>query len=197
MPTHVSGTFGVSTPIVQGANQTGSTLTISGLNTYALKAGDTFTIDGVFMVNPVSYIDTNELQQFALATDLTGAAGSPVLTITPAIITGGQLQTVTNSPANGASVLFTNATAPVAGTMTAIHSRQSLIFHPSAFAFVQADLVEELAGARSKRVSDPDARISMRWVEQYSIQTDQQPSRVDMIVGVAAVLPYFALRGWN
>ena len=197
MPTHVSGTFASSTPIVSGAGQTGSTLLVSGLNTFALKAGDTFTLDGVFMVNPVSYINTNELQQFVLVTDASGAGPTVTLTISPAIITGGQLQTVTNSPANGASVLFTNATSAVTGTMAATNSRQSLIFHPSAFAFVQADLVEELAGAKSKRVSDADARISMRWVEQYSIQTDQQPSRVDMIVGVASVLPYFALRAWN
>jgi hypothetical protein len=37
----------------------------------------------------------------------------------------------------------------------------------------------------------------MRWVEQYNIQTDQNPSRVDTLGGVAPILPYFAVRAWS
>jgi hypothetical protein len=47
MPTHTTGTFTTATPIVSGANQTGSTLTVSGMGTYAMKAGDTFKIAGL------------------------------------------------------------------------------------------------------------------------------------------------------
>ena len=72
-----------------------------------------------------------------------------------------------------------------------------MIFHPSAFAFVMADLKENLAGAISKRVQSKIAGLSLRYAEQYNIQTDQLPTRIDSIAGVACVLPYFALRAWN
>jgi hypothetical protein len=78
--------------------------------------------------------------------------------------------------------------------MTATASKQGLIFNTAAFAFVMADLPVRLAGAMAARKNDKDAKLSMRWAEQYNIQTDQMPSRMDMIVGVAPVLPYFALR---
>ena len=64
IPIHTTGTFTSSTPVISGASQTGSTLALSGLGTYAFKAGDSFTVAGVNAVNPVSYADTGELQQF-------------------------------------------------------------------------------------------------------------------------------------
>lgn len=196
MPTHTTGSFTASTPAVAGASQTGSTLAIDGMGTYALKAGDTFKIAGVNAVNPISYVDTGVLQEFTLTVDVSGSS-TATLTFSPAIITSGQLQTVTAAPANDAAVSFTGATGTVGATMTATTSRQSLLFNKAAFAFVNADLKKNLAGAVTARKSDPDAKVSMRWVEQYNIQTDQMPSRVDMLVGNAAVLPYFALRAWS
>ena len=196
MPTHTTGSFTSSTPIVSGAGQTGSTLSISGMGTYALKAGDTFKIAGVNSVNPISYVDTGNLQEFSLTVDVSGSS-TATLTFTPAIITSGQLQTVTAGPAASAAITFTGATGTAGATMTATTSRQSLLFNKNAFAFVMADLKKNLAGAVTARKSDAEAKVSMRWVEQYNIQTDQMPSRVDMLVGNAAVLPYFAVRAWS
>jgi hypothetical protein len=104
---------------------------------------------------------------------------------------------VTASPDNNAAVLFTGATGVASATMTATTSKQSLIFHPAAFAFVMADMDEDLPGAQVGMARDKDAGISMRWAYQYNAQTDQKISRVDMIVGVAPILPYFALRAWG
>lgn len=196
MPIHTTGTFTASTPVISGASQTGSSLAISGMGTYALKAGDIFTIAGVNAVNPVSYADTGELQQFVLTADVSGSS-TATLSISPSIITSGQLQTVTGSPANGAALTFLGATGAVSATMAATKSRQSFIFNKGAFAFVMADLKENLAGARTAMARSKTARLSMRWVEQYNIQTDQNPSRVDIIYGVAPVLPYFSLRAFS
>jgi hypothetical protein len=196
MPVHTTGTFTTATPIVSSANQTGSTLAMSGMGTYAMKAGDVFTVDGVNAVNPVSYVDTGDLQQFVLLADLAGTT-TGTFTISPSIITSGQLQTVTASPANNAAVTWLGATGTVSATMAATKSKQSLLFNPAAFAFVMVDLPANLPGAKSKRINDAEAAVSMRWVEQYNIQTDQLPSRIDSIGGVAAVLPYFALRAWS
>ena len=196
MPTHTTGTFTSSTPVVAGANQSGSTLAISGMGTYALKAGDTFKIAGVNALNPVSKIDSGDLQEFSLSVDVAGAS-TATLTFTPPIITSGALATVTSLPANGAAITFTGATGTVAATMAAVSSRQSLIFNPAAFAFVNAPLSRKLAGAETGMIRDAQARISMRYVEQYNIQTDQEPRRIDMLVGNAAVMPSFALRLWS
>ena len=196
MPLHTTGTFATSTPIVSSAGQTGSTLALSGLGAYSFNAGDVFTVDQVNAVNPVSYVDTGDPQQFVITTAIAGS-GTVTLNISPSIITAGQLQTVTVSPANNAAVTFLGATGTVSATMSAQKSKQSLLFNPSAFAFVMVDLPKNLAGAKSERINDKDAALSMRWVEQYNIQTDQSPSRLDTIGGVAAVLPYFALRAWS
>ena len=196
IPTHTTGSFTASTWQMTSASQTGSSITVDGGGTYALKEGDVFTIAGVNGVNPESYTDTGVLQQFVLTADVSGSS-TATLTISPSIIPSGQLQTVTASPANDAALTFLGSSGAVGGTMTATSSRQSLMFNPAAFAFAMVDLPDNLAGANAKTVGDKDTNIAIRWVEQYNIQTDQQPSRCDTIGGVAAILPYFAVRMWS
>jgi len=196
LPTHTTGTFTSSTPLVNLGSQTGSTLNIDGLGTYAFKKGDIFTLVGVNSVNPVAFTDTGDLQQFVITADISGSS-TCALPISPPIITSGQLQTVTASPANDTAVTFKGATGTVSATMAATASKQSLIFNPGAFAFVVVDLPRDLPGANARRVSDAEAKISMRWVEQYSLQSDQLPSRLDMLCGVASIIPQFAMRCWS
>jgi hypothetical protein len=199
MPVHTTGTFTSSTPVVSGASQTGSTLAISGMGTYALKEGDVFTIDGVYGVNPISYTDTTILQQFTLSADVSGSS-TATLTFTPSIIadTNSQLQTVNALPANGAAISFLGATGTVNATLAATTSKQNLIANPAAFAWVSADLPVNLAGAVAGRTPGAKGdRVSIRSVDQYNIQTDQMPRRMDCLVGAAPVLPYFALRAWS
>lgn len=196
MPTHTTGTFTTSTPLVDGALQTGSTLLTKGWGTFSFKAGDTFYLSGVNAVNPVSYVDTGDPQAFSIQADLAGS-GAALLTISPPIITSGPLQTVTVSPANNATITVVGSSGTVNATLSAQSSKQSLLFNPAAFAFVMADLPANLAGAVAARKNDRDAKISMRYVDQYNIQTDQLPRRLDSIGGVAAILPYFALRAWS
>jgi len=195
LPVHTSGNFAASTPIVAGANQTGSILNISGMGAYSLKKGDAFWVVGPSAegVNPLSYTTTGAPQRFVLTADLAGT-GTAALPISPAIIPSGQLQTVVGSPANGAAINFVGATNTVAGTLAATSSRQQFLFNPAAFAFVSAPLSSDLPGARSKVVTNSDIKASLRWAEQWNIQTDQKPSRVDILIGVAAIEPYFAVR---
>jgi hypothetical protein len=198
MPTHTTGSFTASTPAVVGGGQSGTSLAIDGMGTYALKEGDVFTVDGVYAVNPLSYIDVAELQQFTLSADVSGSS-TATLTFTPSIIADptSQLQSVTDLPADNAAVNFLGASGSVGATMTATRSRQSIVCNPAAFAWVSADLPVKLAGAVAGRVSDADAKISIRYVDQYNAQTDQMPRRMDMLVGAAPILPYFALRAWS
>ncbi len=197
LPMHTTGTFTASTPAVNGSGLTGATLATDGWGTYALVAGDVFTLDGVRSTNPLEQdLDMGRLQQFTLTAGISGNT-TATLAFSPPIITSGPLQNVTNAPADNAAVNFLGATGAVGATMAATASRQNLLFHPSAFAFVMVDLARDLAGARTSYLSDPEARIKMRWAQQWNAQTDQSVSRIDTIGGIAPILPYFAVRCWG
>lgn len=192
--TFVTGYFGASTPIINGANQTGSTINTSGWNSGGtqLVKGDIFTIAGVDSVNPLTYQDNGRLQQFVVTATTTDTSGAiAALPISPAIITSGQLQTVTQSPANGASLAVLGATSITGGTLgtgtQGLISPQSLVFHSDCFAFVMADLINPGAGAISRTVRSKELGLAIRWVEQYQIGTDQIPSRLDLLCGAATV----------
>ena len=195
LPSFTTGTFTASTPVVSGANQTGSSLAISGMGTYALKEGDRFTIAGVYGVNPISYVNTNVLQDFVVTADVSGSS-TATLSISPALIadTSSQLQSVSALAANGAAISFKGATGTVGATMSATTSRISLIANTAAFAFVSADLPKNLAGAVAGRTPGAKGdKISIRYVDQYNIQTDQLPRRMDALVGAAPIMPNYAL----
>lgn len=198
-PVHTTGTYTSCSPTVNGASQTGSSLITqawaSGATT--LKKGDTFTIAGVNSVNPVSYQSTGRLQQFVITADATDSTGAITLSISPSIITSGQLQTVDASPANSAVITVTGATAAVSGTLATTTSPQSFIYHPDAFAFVMADLAKPGAGAKASVVRSKSAGISIRMVEQYQIGTDQNPSRLDILIGAATLQARLACRVWG
>lgn len=196
MPSFTTGSFTLSSPAVNGAGQTGSTLIFDGMGTYAFVKGDVFTLDGVYAVNPVSYVRSPFLQQFTVTAALAGST-SGTISFSPPIITSGQLQTVSASPADNAAISFIGATGSVNATMTATASSQSLVFQPDAFAFAMVDLPDDLAGAEANTMTDPEARISLRRVRQYQSLTDQMPNRIEMLVGMAPIIPSFALRAWS
>jgi len=133
--THTVG-VATGTPLVNGASQNVTYANATGSNwsqslitdgwtnstTGILKAGDVFTIAGVFAVNPVPD-DTGAkqvqpyLQQFTVLADANSGAttGPATLTISPPIITSGPQQTCSAAPADNAAitVLGTGGTAHV------------------------------------------------------------------------------------
>jgi hypothetical protein len=115
------------------------------------------------------------------------------LPISPSIITSGQLQTVDASPAGNAVITVWSAN-PAAGTLATTTSPQSLVYHPDAFAFVMADLIKPGAGASATTVRSKELGIAIRMVEQYQIGTDQNPSRLDILIGAATIQARLACR---
>lgn len=198
-PVHVTGSFGASTPIVVGAGQTGTTLNTSGWATGArLKKGDVFTIAGVTQVNPQSYNDVGRLQQFVATADGVEAGGLMTLQIQPPIILGpSSQQTVNAAPSAGASIGVLGASSAVGGTLVATSSPQSFVFHPDAFAFVMADLIKPGAGAKSSVARSKQYGFSVRMVEQYQIGSDQNPTRLDILIGAATLQARLAARVWG
>lgn len=194
-PVHTTGTFTASTPVVNGASQTGASLITSGWASGAssLKKGDIFTIAGVNSVNPLSYQSTGRLQQFVVTADISDSSGAMTIAISPSIITSGQLQTVDASPANSAAITVWSAN-PAGGTLATTTSPQSFVYHPDAFAFVMADLAKPNGGADSTFVRSKALGFSIRMVEQYQIATDQNPSRLDILIGAATLQARLACR---
>lgn len=195
-PAHTTGTFTASTPIINGANQTGSVLNTNGWASGAatLNKGDKFTIAGVFSVNPLSKQSTGRLQDFvATATTTSVTVNMATLPIAPPIIISGPLQNVSNSPANGAAITVWSAN-PAGGTLATTVSPQSLVFHPEAFAFVTADLEMPNGGAESSRVSSPQGGFSLRMAKQWDVRTDQNITRIDMLIGAATLQARLAVR---
>lgn len=194
-PVHTSGTFTASTPLVNGAAQTGSTLITDGWASGAttLNKGDIFTVGGVNSVNPLSYSSTGRLQQFVVTATISDTSGAITIAISPSLITSGQLQTVDASPADNAVITVWSAN-PAGGTLATTTSPQSFVYHPDAFAFVMADLAKPGAGAESTEVRSKELGFSFRMVEQYQIGTDQTPTRLDCLIGAATIQARLACR---
>jgi hypothetical protein len=183
-----------STPIINGANQTGSSIVTSGWGSgaSALKKGDIVTFAGVRWLNPLSKEDVGRLAQFTMTADISDTAGAITLPISPAIVTSGPLQNVNASPANSATVTYWAMSA--GGTQAATVSPQNLVFHPKAFASVMADLVMPNGGAKGTRVNSKMLNIAMRYVEQFDITSDQNLNRLDILFGAAPIQERMACR---
>jgi hypothetical protein len=195
---HTTGSFASSTPLVNGATQTGSSLLTNGWVTATLNKGDVFTIAGVFEVNPQNYASTGRLQQFVVLETTSDTAGAMTIPIAPPIIPSGNLQTVTASPAAGAAIIPLGSTITTgAGTLAATSSPQSLVFHPEAFVFAMADLDADLPGAEVSRVSDNELNVSLRYTRQYQIGNDQKASRIDCLYGFKEFRSDWAVRIWG
>lgn len=175
---HVAGTFTAGT--VNGAGQTGTTLTLNAI-TGTLLAGDIFTIANVFAVNRVTKQNTGELRQFVATVSIATAATSITFypAITPAVAgVAVQYQTVDASPANGAALaLFTNPS---------VTYRKNFRFIPQMITMVTGDLP---LPANKVTARHSYSNVSMRFVKDYMISTDQEVSRLDVLFGSLTVRP--------
>jgi hypothetical protein len=192
-PTHVTGTDdGTGDYLVNGASQTGATLTVdTGAGTF--KKGDVIFITGVNSVHPETKQDTGRLQQFVVTADVGTSATS--IPISPEIVVSGARQNVSGSPADDAPVLKLESDESTA-IGNAADYKVSLGFHKDAFAFATADLVMPTGVDFSAReVMDG---ISMRIVRDYDINNDKFPCRLDVLYGYKTIRPELAVRyGFN
>lgn len=190
LPNQTPGTF-AGTILVNGAGQTGSTLICDGAtaSSAVLKAGDVFTLPGVYGVHRETRQAFGYLQQFVCTSDATAdGSGNVTIGISPSIVTSGANQTVTASPADNAALTFAGTASTPYGV--------NLAFHKDAFTFATADLVDvSKEGAWGARENFDG--ISMRIARQYAIGTDTVPTRIDVLYGYACLRPELACRVAN
>lgn len=184
---HLTGAFTTGcAPQVNGAAQTGTSLLTKGwkASTVVLKAGDVFTLEGVYAVNPVSGESTGVLRQFVSTTTVTSdGSGLASITIYPGILATTAYKTCTASPANNAVI------TPVGVEST--YYPQNLVFHKNAFALVTVP-VEMPAGVWGAR--ETYNSLSIRVVKQYDIDADEEIIRLDILYGVKTLYPELAAR---
>lgn len=182
IPTQTTGTAAATTTYtVNGANQTGSTITIqTGATTF--KKGDIVTFAGCNRAHPETKADMGSLMPFVVTADYAGGGGN--LAISPAIVTSGALQNVTASPTNTGAVTKIGAASGV--------YKPSVVAHKDAFTFATADLVLPTGvDMASRQVFDG---ISLRMVRQYDINNDRFPCRLDVLYGYKTIRPQLACR---
>jgi hypothetical protein len=201
----VSHTFGswattAGTLTVNGGSQglsTGwaatSTISLNTTQTLTLQQGDVIQFANVFAVNPQNRqaYGSNKLRTFVVTSAVTGTSGNFNVTVTPALIYGGQFQNVTASPAASAAVTpFSIAT----GTANAVVSPQNILFHRNAYTLAMADLELPEGVHFAGRASDKNIGLSIRVVRQYTINNDAIPTRLDVLYGWAPLYQELACR---
>lgn len=207
VPSHTVGPLG-GTPLVNGANQgtinSGATdnpyaattsLVTDGWTASAaarLNQGDTFTIAGVYSVNPETKASTGVLQSFLVTANTSSdGSGNATIVISPAIIAGGAYQNVTARPADNAAITITSGAANTTYT-------NNIIWHKDAFTFVSPK--QELPGgmdmAYQASLAD-EGGVSLRFVRGFDITNNKFVSRFDILWGGAVTLPNFGVRRTN
>ena len=185
---HTTGSRDNTTPVTDGEQPDGSTLKLKAFdNDATVKKGDVFTIADVFAVHPETKQSLGYLQQFTVTADHATAAGAGTMAampISPALVSSGAKQNISNKPAAGKAIVFV-------GDASSQYA-QNLAYHRDAFAFVTADLeMPKGVDFAAREVYDG---ISMRIVRQYSISNDTFPCRIDVLFGCKAIRPQLACR---
>lgn len=186
--THTTGQQG-GTPLVNGATQTGASLVTDGWTAAAanrLKKGDTFTVAGVYSVNPVTKLSTGRLQTFTVTADVASdGSGNATIAIFPSITTSGSTQTVSGSPADNAALTCNTASAV---------SADNLCFHKDALTLAVVPMATYGGLDKCAIEYDPDTGIAVRVTQGMDITNDKLLCRLDVLYGWAITRPEWAVR---
>ena len=187
---HTVGVYGGSPVANSVTAQTGSSIITDGwtATTTVLNAGDVITFAGVFAVNPQTKANLGYLQQFVVtAPTVTDGSGNSTISISPAIVTSGGTQNVSNGVANNSAITV------VSGASGSSHT-YSLAFHRDAIMAANKDLPLPGGVAMADYVKDPMSGIGVRVVQQYDVRNDQFITRFDSQVAWAPLYAQLACK---
>jgi hypothetical protein len=176
-----AGTWAGTVKVV-GANQSGSSLIISGTANDTIKRRDKFSIALVNKVNPMTYRIAGKatLKTFTVTQDYTLTGGNDTINILPAIYgPGSQYQNVDALPADQAALTLWPGTASPNGKVGTI----GLGLSKFAFAFVGAKLFVPQAVEKSGFAFDSRTQIGVRKVKAWDPARSMQVNRMDSLGG--------------
>jgi hypothetical protein len=170
---------------VNGANQTGASITVNATGAGTITKGTVVTFVGCNAVNPQTREDTGSLAQFVITSDV--AQGATSLPISPSIVTSGAFQNVTASPTTGqAFVIWGSAST---------NYKQNVAFHKDAFTLA---MVPMWAPPDGKGVIDVAQKtedgFTVKVTEFYDGINDNSIMRIDVLFGWVATYPELSCR---
>lgn len=190
-PVHATGSDdGTGDHTVNGADQTGSSITHDSGGTGTLLTGDVISFAGCNRVHPETKADTGVLMKFVVTADMTAIATT--VSISPAIVTSGAKQNVAASPSNSGEIWKRESDDATAIGASADYGI-SMGYHKEAFAFATADLI--MPKGLDFAAQENFEGLSLRIVRQYDINNDVLPTRIDILYGYKTVRPELACRG--
>lgn len=169
---------------INGAGQTGSTITVIAVAGGTLATGTVITLPGVYAVNPQTRVSTGVLADFVVTADAVATATS--ISISPAIVTSGAYQNVTASPTTGQPYVIKGAAS------TAYNCNVG--FHEDAFTLAMVPMATppEGTGARVEQISHNGYTIKV--TDFYDGTNDNVITRLDVLFGWAATYPELAVK---
>jgi hypothetical protein len=181
---HTNGGQAVTGTNINGAGQTGSTITVVGL-AGTITRGTIITLPGVNAVNPQSRVSTGSAMQFVVTADVAAAATS--IPISPAIVTSGPFQNVTASPTSGSP--FT-----IFGTASGSYTT-NVAFHKDAFTLAMVPMWAPPGGKGVIDVAQETHNgFTIKVTEFYDGVNDNSIMRLDVLFGWAATYPELSVK---
>lgn len=199
VPSLTCGTRDNTTPLTDGVDQdvdydtakntwTQTLITDGWDSSSTIAAGEVFTIDGVYMVNPKTKASTGILQQFVVTAAVTAnetTTSDTNLTISPPIIASGAHQTVTYSGTTD------GRTITILGTASTAY-KQNMVFHKNALALAVVPM--ELPPAAYGAARRTEKGLSIRVVPIYDGTNDISKWRLDLLFGRKLIDPRLGTR---
>jgi hypothetical protein len=179
--------------VINGANQSGTNLTISGITANAanfINQGEVISIANITSVNPENQQSTGYAPMFVVTSsnNTANSGGYCTLTVSPSIVAAGANVangTVSALPANGAAV------SPLSGAANGTYP-VNIAYHQDFATLATVDL--EMPGGVDFAARETYDGISMRIVRAYDISTDFLPCRIDVLWGCAILRGQLACR---
>jgi hypothetical protein len=169
---------------INGANQTGSSITVVAVAGGTLTKGTIITLPGVFAVNPQTRVTTGSLANFIVTAD--ALAGATTINISPAIVTSGQFQNVTASPTTAAPYVIQGA----ASTSYAAN----IAYAEDAFTLAMVNMHQPSKGTGASSSMYSEDGFTVKVTEYYDGAEDTTNMRLDILFGWAATYPELACR---
>lgn len=175
------------TPIVSGANQSGTNLVVTGFTpNITLNPGLVFEIANTNAVNISSYNDTGSPANFVITqTTVVDGSGNATLPIYPAITPTGSYQNVLNTPPNGALI-----TCQQTATKNLAYNREGFTL---AVAKLAVPPTNENIGAYFNVFEDADAKISIQMTRQFNAFNMTDLIRFDILCAPKCFADYVCI----
>ena len=178
--------------ITGGPVSSGSSLSVTGVvaASQVFNEGDIIEVaaaDAVYEVNPLSYENVRnsagyQNKQFVVTADVTSTGGgAATIPISPAIVTSGPLQNVSQAIPNGAQMLLK------------LDHDYNIAYQKQAVVFAAPRLAELKGGVEVAQSYSEDYKMSITHSMGGDIRNYRQLDRMDTICGVS-INPEFAVR---